>query len=105
MGNLSDCYYPTCPCKEGECLKVDWSTYNKIEKRIKENKPIVEDIKLNIEYFVTAYDESGYGDNRPRTFKDGNEAVKYAKSLEKRFGAIVTKKVEMQPIHIKIWPK
>ena len=58
---------------------------------------------LNIDYYVSAYDESGYGDNRSREFKDGNAAVEYAKSLDKRFSACVMKRITMQPISIMIY--
>lgn len=58
---------------------------------------------LNIDYYVSAYDESGYGDNRSREFKDGDAAVEYAKSLDKRFHAIVIKQITMQPIRTVIY--
>ncbi len=60
---------------------------------------------LQVRFIVTAYDESGYGDNRSRDFTNGEEAVAYASSLEPRFGAQVHKKITMDPIHQKIWPK
>lgn len=59
---------------------------------------------LNITFEVIAYDEGGYGDNRSKTFLDGEEAVTYAKSLDKRFGASVHKRITMQTINQKIWP-
>jgi len=61
------------------------------------------DIILRIEYCVIAYDESGYGDNRSKHFKCGEEAVNYARSLEDRFGAQVFKKITMDPISQKIY--
>lgn len=62
------------------------------------------DINLTTKFTVNAYDESGYGDNRTRDFNNGADAVNYARSLEKRFGATVWKTVTMDPIHTKIWP-
>jgi hypothetical protein len=59
---------------------------------------------LNVTYHVSAYDESGYGDNASRNdFTSGEQAIDYAKSLEKRFHAIVVKKITMNPIHSTIW--
>lgn len=60
--------------------------------------------RLHIVFDVIAYDESGYGDNRSREFTDGDEAVEYAKSLESRFGALVIKRITMEPISVQIFP-
>lgn len=59
---------------------------------------------MTITYHVSAYDESGYGDDRSRDFSDGAEAVAYAETLEKRFSPIVVKTISMQPIRIRIFP-
>jgi len=60
--------------------------------------------KLTVKFFVSAYDESGYGENCSREFDNGNEAVKYAESLEARFHASVSKRITMEPMSIHVWP-
>lgn len=53
---------------------------------------------IKIEYRVTAYDESGitgYGENRSREFDNERDAVGYAKSLEKRFHAVVYRHISV----------
>lgn len=55
----------------------------------------------HIEFHVIAYDNQKYGDNRGRVFKNGDEAVAYAQSLEPRFHAQVIKHVYVPPE--KIW--
>lgn len=57
-------------------------------------------------FHVIAYDESGYGDNRSRDFTDEAESLAYARNLEPRFHAIVSKTISstMQPISVKIYP-
>ena len=57
---------------------------------------------LHVTYRVLAYDDSGYGDDRSREFSNGEEAVAYARSLEKRFEPIVSKQIRMDPITINI---
>ncbi len=57
---------------------------------------------LHVQFRVVAYDCSGYGDDRSREFTDGEEAVKYARGLEKRFGARVFKCITMDPISIPV---
>ena len=57
---------------------------------------------LRVQFLVTAYDCGGYGDDRSREFTNGDEAVAYAKGLDKRFGAKVTQKVTMEPLYIDI---
>lgn len=59
---------------------------------------------FQITFRVTAYDASGYGDNRSRDFQGGEEAVAYAKSLESRFGAVVHRQVTVKPSWTKIYP-
>jgi len=61
--------------------------------------------KLTVKFDVIAYDEGGYGDNRSRDFTNGEEAVKYAESLEPRFHAHVYKRITMEPMSVQIWPK
>ena len=65
----------------------------------------MEDPKLTIKYQVVAYDEGGYGDNRSKDFPGDQEveAVAYARSLPKLFGASVTKIITMQPIYKQIY--
>lgn len=58
---------------------------------------------LHINYDVQAYDCSGYGDNRSRNFTNGEDAVEYAKKLDKRFSPIVIKRITMKPIEIIIY--
>lgn len=60
---------------------------------------------LHVTYYVSAYDESGYGENCSRNFTDGDAAVAYAESLDGRFHASVHKRITMDPISIQIWPK
>ena len=61
--------------------------------------------QLNITFEVIAYDEGGYGENCSKNFTNGEEAVAYAQSLEKRFYASVYKRITMQPMSIKLWPQ
>ncbi len=65
-----------------------------------------EKLPLKITYYVSAYDESGYGENCSKDFGTGQEAeaVAYAKSLEARMGAHVYKKISMNDVMIKIFP-
>lgn len=58
---------------------------------------------LNVLYKVTAYDCSGYGDDRSRDFKNGDDAIEYAKSLADNFSPIVTKIITMDPIYFNIY--
>jgi hypothetical protein len=60
--------------------------------------------KLTVKFYVSAYDESGYGDNRSKDFDSGDAAVAYAESLEARFHASVYKRITMEPMSIQIWP-
>lgn len=53
---------------------------------------------IHITYFVNAYDDSGYGDNRSKDFKDRDEAIKYARSLDKRFSPSILKRITMDPM-------
>ena len=61
--------------------------------------------RLTVKFYVSAYDESGYGENCSKDFDSGEAAVKYAESLEPRFHAAVFKRVTMEPMSIQIWPK
>lgn len=62
---------------------------------------------LHVIFSVTAYDESGYGDNRSQNFNKDQEAeaIAYAKSLEPRFGAVVHKVITMDTISKRVWPE
>lgn len=57
-----------------------------------------------VEFVVTAYDASGYGDNRSRSFTSGNEAIAYAQALEQRFGAVVDRVITIAPRRERVWP-
>jgi len=57
---------------------------------------------FNIRFKVIAYDCSGYGEDCTREFKSGDEAINYARTLEKRFGPQVVKIIDMNPIYVTI---
>jgi hypothetical protein len=63
----------------------------------------LEDITLRFTFDVVAYDCAGYGDDRSRTFTDGDLAMAYAKSLSANFDARVIKRITMDPITQVIW--
>lgn len=54
--------------------------------------------RIVIQFEVVAYDCSGYGENCSKTFTDKDEAIKYAKSLEKRFNPHVNERIIVNSI-------
>lgn len=66
------------------------------------------DPNLHIRYHVTAYDESGYGDNASRDFGTKDEAVTYARSLLQRYGVkkygrpAIWRRITMEPINTEV---
>ena len=58
--------------------------------------------KLCIEYYVSAYDSSAYGDDRSRRCFSRQEAIDYATTLEKRFHPRIVKRITMEPIIIPV---
>lgn len=61
---------------------------------------------VTCKFEVTAYCTRGYGEDRSKTFDDRDEAVAYAQSLEKHFGAVVNEvwRAVATPHFKRIWP-
>lgn len=60
---------------------------------------------LRVTYEVIAYDCSGYGDNRSRSFTNGIEAVEYAEGLADNFQPMVIKRITMDDINQTIYDR
>jgi len=66
------------------------------------NAPRIPEVTLMERFVVNAYDEAGYGD---QLFSSRDEAITYAQSLEKRFGATVWRRIVVSQIpDEKVWP-
>ena len=62
----------------------------------------VRSLNLKTKYCVTAYIESGYGDNRSQDFEDEQSAIEYALSLDPEYCASLRKEISMMRMSTQI---